>query len=159
MTTQITLSVLYTLEVDPPIVEFTHVWTKDEVSSALIPCPLPQDVEPAPKDVLIMNRSGVEAAQHDPVQRPDVVVPQQDSHVQCFVATMVQKIVVMSKQNRPLCLMRTKTNKLMFWGHIILCLVRVLLNKRARSYIYQYFCFIRSHSIRVDVSPTKRLSH
>ena len=73
----------------------------------------------------------MEAAQPDPVLRPDVVVP----HLQCFVATMVQNIVVMSKKNRLLCLMRTKTNELMFWGHIILCLVRVLLNKRARSYI------------------------
>ena len=79
MTTQITLSVLYALEVDPPIVVFTHVWTKDEVSSALIPCHLPQDVKPVPNDVLVMIRSGVEAAQPDPVRRPDVVVPQQDS--------------------------------------------------------------------------------
>ena len=53
MTTQITLSVLYALEVDPPIVVFTHIWTKDEVSSALIPCPLPQDVKPVPNDVLV----------------------------------------------------------------------------------------------------------
>ena len=67
MTTQITWSVLYALEVDPPIVEFTHIWTKDEVSSALIPCPLPQDVKPVPNDVLVMIRSGVEAAQPDPV--------------------------------------------------------------------------------------------
>ena len=124
-TTQLTLSVLYALEVDQPIVVFTHLWTKDEVSSASIPCPLPQDVKPVPNDVLVMIRSGVEAAQPDPVQRPDVVVPQQNSHVQnshCFVANMVQNIVVMSKQNRLLCLMRTKTNELMFWGHIILCL-------------------------------------
>ena len=99
MTAQITLSVLYALEVDPPIVEFTHVWTKDEVSSALIPCRLPQDIKPVSNDVLVMIRSGVEAAQPDPVQRPDVVVPQQDSHLQCFVATMVQNIVVMSKSS------------------------------------------------------------
>ena len=99
MTTRITWSVLYALEVDPPIVEFTHGLTKDEVSSALIPCPLPQDVKQVSDDVLIMIRSGVETAQPDPVQRPDVVVPKQDSRVQCFVATMVQKIVVMSKQS------------------------------------------------------------
>ena len=84
--------------------------------------PLPQDVKPVPNDVLVMIRSGVEAAQPDPVQRPDVVVPQQNSHVHCFVANMVQNIVVMSKQNRLLCLMRTKTNELMCRGHIILCL-------------------------------------
>ena len=52
---QITWSVFYALEVDPPIVEFTHDWTKDEVSSA---CPLPQDVKPVPDDVLIMIRCG-----------------------------------------------------------------------------------------------------
>ena len=79
---QITLSVLYARGVDPPIVVFTHVWTKDKESSALIPCLLPQDVKPVPNNVLVMIRSGVETVQPDPVQRPDVVVPQQDSHVQ-----------------------------------------------------------------------------
>ena len=61
------------------------------------------------------------AAQPDLVQRPDTVAPQQDSHVQCFVAAMVQKTVVMSKQNRLPCPLRTRTNELLFWGHIILC--------------------------------------
>ena len=46
------------LEVNPPMVEFTHGWTKDEVSSTLIPCPLPQDVKPAPDDVLKRIRCG-----------------------------------------------------------------------------------------------------
>ena len=46
----------YCAEGDPPMVEFTHGWTNDEVSSALIPCPLHPDVKPAPDHVLKMIR-------------------------------------------------------------------------------------------------------
>ena len=70
----------------------------------------------SPDDVLKMIRCGCSSTRPCATARCSC-----SAHVQCFVAAMVQKTVVMSTHNRLPHPMRGKTNELRFWEHIILC--------------------------------------